>query len=116
MPKTDYISQNDAEFSAQLITFKNTIGDYSGLLALDPAAVAGQAADADYFTYCLQLQELMRNASQQASTWKSLIRNGGTPPASGEKGMRLTPSLRQTCASSSSKRRLLRLKLFWIVW
>src|SRR3546814_7177144 len=37
------------------------------------------------------------------------------PPASGEYGIRLTLSCRHTCARSSSKRRLLRLKLFWIV-
>ena len=83
MAKADYIKQNDADFSAQLITFKNVIPDYSTILDVTPAAVSAQAADADYFAWCLQLQELLRNSSQQASTWKTLIRNGGTPPASG---------------------------------
>ena len=83
MPKTDYISQNDAEFSAQLITFRNVIPDYATLLNLDPAVVTAQAADAEYFAWCLQLQELLRNTGQQASGWKTLMRNGGTPPASG---------------------------------
>ena len=83
MAKADYIKQNDAEFSAQLITFKNVIPDYAPLLNLDPAAVAAQAADADYFAWCLQLQELLRNTAQQASGWKTLIRIGGTLPATG---------------------------------
>ena len=83
MAKESYIQRNDAEFSAQLTTFKNVIPDYAGVLSVDPAAVTSEAADAEYFAWCLQLQELMRNGSQQASTWKSLIRLGGKPPASG---------------------------------
>src|SRR4029079_11823787 len=83
MAKESYIQRNDADFSAQLITFKNVIGDYATLLNLDPAVVTAQATDADYFAWCLQLQELLRNTAQQASGWKTLMRNGGTPPASG---------------------------------
>ncbi len=83
MAKEDFIKQNDTEFSAQLITFKNVIADYTGVLALAPAAVTEQGADADYFAWCLQFHELMRNSAQQASTWKSLIRRGGTPPDTG---------------------------------
>ena len=83
MAKEDYIQRNDADFSAQLTTFKNVIPDYATVLDLTPAAVTAQAADADYFAWCLQLQELLRNTAQQSSTWKTLIRTGGTPPATG---------------------------------
>ena len=83
MAKDSYIQRNDADFSAQLTTFKNVIPDYATLLNLDPGIVTAQAADADYFAWCLQLQELLRNTAQQSSTWKTLIRNGGTPPATG---------------------------------
>ena len=57
MAKSDYIQQNDADFSAQLTAFKNTIPDYAGILDVDAATVTAQAADADYFAWCLQLQD-----------------------------------------------------------
>ena len=84
MPKSDYIHPNDAAFSGQLITFKNIIGDYSAVLtSVAPALITGQAADADYFADCLQRQDITGNLARQETSWKDLIRRGGTPPASG---------------------------------
>ncbi len=83
MAKSDYIEPNDDAFSAQLITFKNTIPEYAGVLQVTGAQTTSQAADADYFADCLDWQSRTRNAAQQATSWKDLIRRGGTPPASG---------------------------------
>jgi hypothetical protein len=83
MAKSDYIKQNDDEFSAQLNTFKNTIPDYGTTLDVAPATVTGQGNDADYFAYCLDLVEVTGNGARQAVSWKDLSRRGGTPPATG---------------------------------
>ena len=83
MPKSDYIKNRDAEFSAQLNTFKLNIGPYVATFGLTPEQVAAQAADAAYFAYALACQEVCINGSQQWTAWKDLIREGGTPPASG---------------------------------
>ncbi len=83
MPKSDYLKRKDAQFAAQLNTFKNNIGAYATLLGVSPAQVSAQAADADYFNYVLACQEIMANGSQQWTAWKDLVRLGGTPPASG---------------------------------
>ncbi|MEP6810639.1 MAG: hypothetical protein ABI992_10380, partial [Chthoniobacterales bacterium] len=79
----DYIKQTDPEFSAQLTTFKNTIPDYAVVTGVTGAQTTSQAADADYFADCLEWQSMTKNSAQQATSWKDLIRNGGTPPASG---------------------------------
>lgn len=83
MAKSDYIQPNDEAFSAQLNTFKTIIPDYATVLQVTGAQMASQAADADYFADCLEWQSMTRNAAQQATSWKDLIRRGGTPPASG---------------------------------
>ena len=83
MPKSDYISQNDAAFAAQLLTFKNNIGGYATLLGVSTAQVTAQAADADYFGYVAASQQEMLNGSQQWTAWKKLVRGGGTPPSGG---------------------------------
>jgi hypothetical protein len=83
MPKANYIAGNDDAFAAQLNLFKNNIGGYSAVLGLTPAQIAAQAADANCFTYTLQCQEAMQNGAQQWTSWKDLLRDGGTPPMSG---------------------------------
>lgn len=83
MPKSDYIKTRDAEFSAQLQTFKLNIAPYAAALGLSAAQTTAQAADADYFAYALACQEICGNCSQQWTAWKDLIRDGGgagSPP------------------------------------
>ncbi|MDQ6810082.1 MAG: hypothetical protein M3Z64_11775 [Verrucomicrobiota bacterium] len=50
---------------------------------LTPAQVAAQAADADYFSYVLAVQELMANSAKQWTAWKTLARMGGSVPPTG---------------------------------
>ena len=83
MPKTDYIKNRDADFANQLITFKLNIGAYATALAVTPAQVTAQAADADYFQYALVCQEICTQCARQWTSWRDLIREGGAPPASG---------------------------------
>ena len=83
MAKSDYITQNDDTFNAQLQTFKNIIANYSTLHGVTPAQIATQAADADYFDYTLKCMKLMTNGALQWTGWKNLERAGGTAPASG---------------------------------
>jgi hypothetical protein len=83
MPKSDYISQNDEAFSAQLNLFKMKIGDYDTTLGVSAPQVTAQAADADYFAYVLACQQIEQSNSQQWTAWKKLSRNGGTAPPAG---------------------------------
>ncbi len=83
MPKADYIDPNDDGFAAQLITTKNAIGNYDDLLAISPARVAAQAADADYFAWVMECLHVTENNAKQWVAWKNLVRDGGTPPATG---------------------------------
>lgn len=53
MAKSDYLSQNDDAFAAQMQAFKNAVAAYAATLGLTPAQVTAQAADADYFSYVL---------------------------------------------------------------
>lgn len=83
MPKSDYIEQNDAAFNTQLKTFNSTIGNYSATLGLSAATIAVPAADGAYLDYELQCMRLVQNAAQQWTTWKNIIRQGGTLPPTG---------------------------------
>ncbi len=83
MAKSTYLSASDDGFAHQLITFKNAIGAYSAGLGLAPAQVTAQAADADYFSYVLAVQELMANSAKQWTAWKDLQRKGGSVPPTG---------------------------------
>lgn len=83
MPKSTYVSSNDGAFADQLQAFKTAFGSYAAGLGVAPAQVTAQAADADYFKYLTVSQTVMQNGSQQWTTWKDLMRDGGTPPASG---------------------------------
>jgi hypothetical protein len=83
MPKSSSINPADNGFGAQLQTFKNGIGGYAATLDLSPATVTAQAADADYFIYTLQCQQIMLGGSRQWTSWKDLTRYGGDLPPSG---------------------------------
>lgn len=83
MAKSDPIKKKDADFAAQLLTFKNNIGDYDALFGLTPAQVSAQAADADYFNQVFCCQDIASNHSQQRTAWKNIIRQGGDVPATG---------------------------------
>ncbi len=83
MSRSDYIPANDDAFAAQLQTFKSAIGSYATTLGLSPAQVTSQAADADGFASVVANHNIMRNAAQQWTSWKDLVRQGGAPPAAG---------------------------------
>jgi hypothetical protein len=83
MPKSDYIDPNDDGFNAQLQTFKLNIANYSAVIGVTAAQLAGQAADAAYYDYTLKCLKTMANTAQQWTAWKNLERAGGTPPANG---------------------------------
>lgn len=83
MPKHDHVKAKDADFNAQLQTFKNNIGAYKVLLGLTDAQIASQAADADYFNQLLCCADISNNHTQQQTGWKNIIRHGGTGPVSG---------------------------------
>jgi hypothetical protein len=83
MPKSDHIKSRDAEFLAQLLTFKNNIGAYATLLGLTTTQTDAQAADADYLNQVLCCQDVAEKHAQQRTAWKVYIRDGGDVPASG---------------------------------
>ena len=83
MAKSSSISASDDGFAHQLITFKNAIGAYAAGLGVTADQVTAQAADADYFEYTLQCQEVIQNASKQWTAWKDLARYGGSVPPTG---------------------------------
>jgi hypothetical protein len=83
MPKSSYLQGPDAEFSTQLLTFKNNLGPYAATLGVSAAQATAQAADADYFAYELACQQIAQNLAQQWTAWKDLSRDGGTPPPAG---------------------------------
>lgn len=83
MAKTTNLDQRDNQLAAELEAFKNAIGSYASRLGVTPDQVAAQAADADYFSYALAVQELLAGGSKQWNGWKTLLRDGGNVPATG---------------------------------
>ena len=81
--KQDYIEDGDSAFSDQLLVFKDAVGPYVPTLGLTPAQVASQAGDANYFANLIATQTVIQNAASQWTTWKGLIRDGGSPPPTG---------------------------------
>jgi hypothetical protein len=77
MPKSDYIKNRDAEFSAQLQTFKLNIPSYATALNVSAPQITEHAKDADCFAYTLACQEVCGNCSQQWTAWKDIMRGGG---------------------------------------
>ncbi len=78
MPKSDYLKKRDADFAAQLNTFKLNIGPYSATLGVTAAQITAQAADAASFSYALAMQDVCINCGQQWTAWKDFMRDGGT--------------------------------------
>ncbi|MFN0076576.1 MAG: hypothetical protein ACKVY0_08885 [Prosthecobacter sp.] len=78
MPKSDYLKRRDADFAAQLNTFKLNIGQYSATLGVTAAQISTQAEDAAYFSHTLAMQDVCINCGQQWTGWKDFIREGGT--------------------------------------
>ncbi|MBL9143920.1 MAG: hypothetical protein JNM99_09590 [Verrucomicrobiaceae bacterium] len=104
MPKSDAIKSKDADFVAQLLTFKNNIGAYATLLGLTPAQVSAQAADADYFNQVTCCQDIAEKHAQQRTAWKNYIRDGGDVPASGAPVAPTYPSTATAVAPGVEKR------------
>ncbi len=103
MPKHDPIKAKDLEFAAQMITFKNNIGDYA-VLGLTPAQISGQAADADYFNEAVCCQDIADKHAQQRTAWKNIIRKGGDVPATGAPVAPTYPSAAPAVAPGVEKR------------
>ena len=83
MARATNLDQRDNHLAAELDAFKNGIGPYATRLGISPAQVAAQAADADYFSYTLVVQELLASSSKQWNGWKTLLRDGGNLPSAG---------------------------------
>jgi hypothetical protein len=84
MARTDFIAHSDDAFAAQLQNFQETIKSYEGVLGVLPAQVTAQEADADYFSYVVACQQIMKNGARQWTEWKDITRGGGDVPATGE--------------------------------
>lgn len=83
MAKSDYIKKKETDFAAQLLTFKNNIGDYSVLFGLSAVQVSAQAADVDYFNQVVCCKDIADKHAQQRTAWRNIIRKGGDVPATG---------------------------------
>jgi hypothetical protein len=64
MAKAD-LDQRDSRLAAELEAFKNGIIPYASRLGISAEQVASHAADTDYFSYTLALQELLASNSKQ---------------------------------------------------
>ena len=84
MARSDFIPRSDDAFAAQLQNFKLTIGTYGGVLGVAAQQITDQAADADYFSYILACQLVMRNGGRQWTDWKDIERFGGDATSIGE--------------------------------
>jgi hypothetical protein len=89
--KSDPIQQNDMAFAGQLNTFKINIPTYATTLKLTSDQVAAQAADAVAFDYWVKCMNIMHRDSVQFTSWKDLLRDGGTPPSDGAPGVPVLP-------------------------
>ncbi|MGH7942199.1 MAG: hypothetical protein ACREFR_14120 [Limisphaerales bacterium] len=92
MSKSNYLKSNDIAFAAQLNLFKNNIVNYAEELGVTPGQVGAQSADAIYFSYVLQCQEIIQSGAQQWTSWKNLMRAGGNPPPTGAPAMPVFPT------------------------
>ena len=68
--KGDFVNRNSIAFLAQLKLVKSGLPGYATLLGVDPDDVTAQAADCDYFEYCLRSQNILHHASREATNWK----------------------------------------------
>jgi len=76
MAKHDLIAQTDFAFGAQLLTFKNNIAAHAEALAVTPAQVTAQAADADHYNYVITSQQLVLAAARGWTARRKAIRKG----------------------------------------
>jgi hypothetical protein len=83
MARATDLDQRDNHLAAELEAFKNGIGPYAVRLGISPAQVSAHAADTDYFSYTLAVQELLATGSKQWNGWKTLLRDGGNVPSTG---------------------------------
>ncbi len=81
--KADPVPSADDPFAGVLTGFKNAIAPFATLFGLTPAQVTAQAADADYFEYVLLCRQLASDYGQGWTSWKDVIRDGGTAPSTG---------------------------------
>lgn len=77
MAKSDYVKNRDADFAAQLAAFQLNIGTHAAALGLTPAQLTAQAADAAYYAYLVQCQDVAANHAQQWTAWRDQVRDGG---------------------------------------
>jgi hypothetical protein len=76
MAKHDLIAKGDLAFAQQMQLFKLNIGKYAVQLGLTPEQVAAQAADADYYQFVVQSQQMMLNHSQSWTALRKTLRKG----------------------------------------
>lgn len=77
------LDQRDSRLAAELEAFKNGIVPYASRLGISAEQVAAHAADTDYFSYTLAVQELLASNSKQWNGWKTVLRDGGNVPPTG---------------------------------
>ena len=90
MRKADPIQKNDEAFNLQMQNFATNLPGYATVLNISGGQASAQLADSAYFDYTLKCQGIMIASGQQWTAWKGLIRDGGTPPAT---GMPVLPTL-----------------------
>jgi|SRR5882724_3221244 len=76
MPKSYYLPADDAGKGAWLNNLNAKLPSYSAVLGLTAADTASMAADAAFFTYCLNSVGQVAAYSQQWTAYKNAARNG----------------------------------------
>jgi len=89
--KTDPIKKSDLAFAGQLITCKTNLPTYAAVLKLTADQVASQADDADAMDYWVKATNIIHRDSVQFTTWRNLMRDGGSPGMNQEPGVPVLP-------------------------
>ena len=89
--KKDTIKKGDLAFAGQMMTCKTNLPTYAAELKLTPDQVNSQAADAVAFDYWVKSTNIMHQDSQQFTTWKDLMRDGGATGMDKEPGVPVLP-------------------------
>ena len=79
MSKTYYLPSDDNGKAAWLNNLAAKLPAYQAALGLTAADVTAAAADAAFFTYCLNAQTQVAAYSQQWTAYKNAARNGSDP-------------------------------------
>jgi hypothetical protein len=74
MAKKDLMLKGEVPFARQLLMFKENIGAHAVALGLTPAQVAGQAADADYYSYVVFSHNLVQTHAKAWTVLKKSLR------------------------------------------